>query len=191
MIGYLEGVVKTARNNEITVVVGGVGYVVQVGLQGFTRRQAVKLFVHSHVNDRSITLFGFMKEAELALFKDLLSVSGVGPKGAMTLVSQKGVSEVIEGIISGDHKLLKVPGLGKKILSKIILELQDSIDTQDYVVSKKGKGGQGSIKNEAKEALIALGYTELELSAALQHVTIVKDDKVETVVKKLLSILHK
>lgn len=162
MIASLEGTIRSRETRSIVVDVGGVGYRVFVGSKLLERQAGERIFLHTHqhVSSDSVDLFGFLTQDELGLFQSLLKVNGVGPKSALTLLSVIPAETLRQAILSGDPSLLiRVPGIGKKIAERIILELSGSL-------AQRGS----PVGDEVVDALERLGYTRREAEEALRHV---------------------
>lgn len=188
MIAKLTGLVDEIFENYIILDVNGVGYRVEIGGIAETEN-SISLYIFTHVREQELRLFGFFSHKELALFENLLSVSGVGPKAAMTLVGGIGHDQILEAIATEDHKLLKAPGIGKKTAERIIIDLRNKIDFERMGV-KRGKINNSSNQKleEVTEALVQLGYTETEVSKVFEGVD-VKDYEPETLLKLALKQL--
>lgn len=162
MIGKLTGVVGGRQGDCVIVEVGGVGYCVRVPL-GHTLREGaqVSLFIHTAVRDDAIDLYGFALEDDLSFFRQLMSVSGVGPKTALSIMGVNDAFALRRAIAGGDASVLhKVFGIGKKSAERIVVELRDKV----VAPAGAGMGDDG----EVVEALTALGYTLAEARAALK-----------------------
>lgn len=130
MIGYLHGVIRFASTDTVCIDVGGVGYTVAMPLKDIVSIGGVgkkaEVFIHTHVREDAILLYGFLTPIALTLFERLIGVSGVGPKVALALLSGLGAQDLVHVIIGGDEdKLTDVPGIGKKIAARLVLELKD------------------------------------------------------------------
>ncbi len=164
MIAYLTGTILNLDDKSLTLDVNNVGYEVLVPLNILLSLKVganISLFIHSHIREDQFTLFGFETREEKDVFKKLISVSGVGPKSALTTLSVATPSNLVRYIESGDaNNFLKIPGLGKKTIEKIILEL-------------RGKFGAIAITSETEEmsnarlALETLGYNARDISTVL------------------------
>lgn len=172
MIGKLTGRLDTAGTDGLVCIdVAGVGYVVRLPAQAGTpllKGVDISLFIHTAVREDAIDLYGFPTEEELAFFKQLMSVSGIGPKTALGIMSVGGAAALKQAIARGDAQVLtKVFGIGKKNAERLVVELRDKINVE---ASKRGElaaGGAHSSDVEVLEALMALGYRADEARAAL------------------------
>lgn len=165
MIGSLRGIVLEKGPNWLLLEVGGIGYRVMASpavVTNVSSEQAF-LYVHHHVREDAEDLFGFLALADLELFERLLSISGVGPKVAMTILSVGSSDQVKKAIMSGDlATLTSVPGVGKKTAQKIILELKGQL------VEMEDEAGSGG--GEVLDALVGLGYAPQQVKDVLKHV---------------------
>jgi len=132
MIALLRGVLLEKHPNQAIVDVGGVGYDVVIPVSTFSRLpdagQEVRLRVHTHVREDALSLYGFLTQDEKNLFEKLISVTGIGPKLAVTILSGLGASDLIDGIRRGQvDSLVRIPGVGKKTAERMVLELRDKL----------------------------------------------------------------
>ena len=169
MIGYLSGKVKFIFGEEIILDVAGVGYKIFIGGESFQLDAAAELFIHTHVREDAINLYGFKSRAVFELFEKLLSVSGIGAKSAMAILKKISPAEFIAAVNNQDLKTLtKLPGVGKKSAERMLLELKDEFkNLQVGTVTQTFK--KPNAINEATEALSALGYTSAEISEVLER----------------------
>jgi len=185
MISYLHGIVQLKDEGLVTLNVNGVGYAVRVStfvLGELEIGEEARLFVHTQVSESDITLYGFLEKDELTFFKQLISVSGVGPKTALGILASP--PEIVkQSIISEDaDTLAKFPGLGKKTAERIIVELKNKVDFEGNLRVPKGK----IVEDEALEALTALGYSRYEALQMLSKVPEEIDD-IEQRIKRALA----
>lgn len=167
MIGFLKGNVLTSDNSSLLLDVGGVGYKVHAPLPvlvSTTKDEPLSLFIHTHVREDQITLYGFKDEMDLFLFLKLLSVSGIGPKSALAMLSIHSPSSVADAVERGDAQALShTPGVGKKTAEKIIIELKGKLT---HLAGKV----ETDITLEVRMALETLGYSSKEIHDALKEV---------------------
>ncbi len=133
MIGHLRGALLEKHPNLVLVEAGGVGYEVSIPVSTYTvlpePGAQVSLRIHTHVREDAIQLYGFAAAAEKALFERLISVSGIGPKLAITILSGLAAAELAEAIRAGSlERLVRIPGVGKKTAERMVLELRDKLD---------------------------------------------------------------
>lgn len=169
MIGYLSGTVKAVHKNYLIIAVDGVGYRVFVtpGLLLSTEAgKPISVFTHTYVREDQLTLYGFSSIAELDLFELLIGVSGVGPKGALSVLSSDDLNNIKTGILSEDITIFtKVSGIGKKTGERLILELKDKIAEDDSdLVGRSSSLGEAE---EVMDVLLALGYSRTEARKAI------------------------
>ncbi|MGE4215070.1 MAG: Holliday junction branch migration protein RuvA [Anaerotignaceae bacterium] len=181
MISYIKGSLEYIGEGTIIVETGGVGYSIFVSTMTASTlpslHSQIKIYTYMNVKEDSISLFGFNKMEELELFNKLLTVSGVGPKGALSLLGYMPSSQIIMAIVTDDvASLSKAPGFGKKTAQRLVIDLKDKFKNDDFVQSiAQEVGGEVDFsvagdKAEAMEALIALGYTRSEAVKAVASV---------------------
>lgn len=161
MIAYLKGKVKLARFGFVILDVAGVGYKVFVSpqLNFIDDKKEYELFIHHHIKEDTGDLYGFLIFEELELFEKLLSVNGVGPKAAMTIIGLAPTEKIIEAITTEDTNFFQTaPGIGKKVAIKIILDLKSKISNLKF--SGSIAGGQ---HQDIYDGLETLGYKKVEI----------------------------
>ena len=198
MIGWLQGTVKSKNERGLLLDVNGVGYEIQVpGNTLNTTAQIgkqIEFHIHTHVREDSFTLFGFSELIDRDLFRVLISISQIGPKLALSILSELAPSNLIACIHAGDSKSLrKVHGIGEKTADRLLLELRDkvsqfSVDEYDVQDGVEGFAGN-SILQEAIDVLIAMGFTQAESRRSVHSVTD-QADSTEQVVVQALAILR-
>lgn len=173
MIASLHGVVQAARGNSIIVEVGGVGIEVFVPLPTYNElrveiAQRINLYTYLVVREDSLTLFGFREEQEKEIFTQLLTVSGVGPRLALSVLSTL-TPETLANAIQNDQPELisRVPGVGKKTAQKIVLDLKGKLRAEAL---PEGLAAVSRSDTEIIEALTGLGYSIVEAQAAIQSI---------------------
>lgn len=182
MIAYVNGILESIEEGNAVVDVNGIGYNVNISGSTMDRMpgigEAVKLYTYTNVKEDAFTLFGFLSRDELNLFKLLITVNGIGPKGGLAILSVMSPDDLRFAIIAGDSKSLsKAPGIGKKTAERITLELRDKIKaTEDTMLGESGismdapLGDTDSSKSEAVAALVALGYNSADAMKAVRKV---------------------
>ena len=194
MFAYIKGSLEIKTNNYVVIDVNGVGYKIFMSQKGIETLDEigniVKVYTYYYVREDNISLYGFRTNEELRMFELLLSVSGIGAKSAITMLSAISPSEFAISVISNDtSKLTKVPGIGNKTAARIILELKDKLKTEqaiekdektEEVVSKQ------EINEEALAALQVLGYNKKEVEKILEKFDSSKMT-VEEIIKAALS----
>lgn len=172
MIGYLNGTIRFLFDDSCILEVGGVGYKITVDSrtrQGLTANAAAELFIYTAVREDAITLYGVADREAFELFELLLTVSGIGAKGALAIVSKITASEFARAVAAQDVKTLtRLPGVGKKSAERILLELKDKVKPLAKNLTVEPAQIQSAAQDEAAEALEALGYTAEEISAAFK-----------------------
>ncbi|SRR5579883_1560275 len=195
MISLLRGIVRQRTPLTLVIDANGVGYELLCTQEAFERASSIgeeyELWTRLIVREDSMTLFGFVSTQERALFDLLISISGIGPKTALGILSGVGESELREAIRSSDvHRLIGVPGVGRKTAERLIVELRDKLLHEELLSPVSSpSAGEGTIRNDALQALLALGYQRVAAEKAIREVlrsepTVGK--KVETLVKAAL-----
>ena len=172
MIGYLSGKVKFIFGEEIILDVAGVGYRVSIGKQNFQIGDTAELFIYTNVREDAINLYGFKNRSAFELFEKLLTVSGIGAKSAMAILSKISPAEFVKAVAAQDLKTLtKLPGVGKKSAERILLELKEQFRNLPVDSNSEFESAQinSSAFDDATDALSALGYTSAEISAVLER----------------------
>lgn len=172
MIAYLSGNVLRRAGNLLVVDVQGVGYGVHVSTYTFGKTigaDEIALHIYTHVREQEITLYGFQSPDEQELFEALITISGVGPKAAMNILSIADPQTILTAIAQGDAPLLtKVSGIGKKTAERIVLELGNKVQGLiDALPQKTDGGAQPHADADAIDALVSLGYAVAEARDAL------------------------
>ena len=167
MISYIKGVIDTVEHDKVIIENNNMGYNVlmsQSATEVLGQGEEIKIYTYLHVKEDAIQLFGFLSKNELEMFKKLISVSGVGPKGGLAILSALPENNLQMAIISGDAKAIsKAQGIGAKTAQRIIIELKDKIDLEEMLeVSSEAISSDNSIQSDAIDALIALGYSKTE-----------------------------
>lgn len=199
MFAYIKGTLEMKFKNYIVIDVGGLGYKIfmaenainEIGELGKT----VKVFTYYRVREDDISIFGFNTQEQLRMFELLLSVSGVGAKSALVMLSCIEPSEFAIAVISNNVKLLtQIPGIGPKSAQRIILELKDKLkaeQNEEQIEETKAKSAKiNENVQEAISGLMVLGYTRKDIEKAFEHLT-VETLSVEDLIKKGLILLSK
>ena len=199
MIAHLKGVLFKKTTQSIIIDVGGVGYEVSVPLSTFyslpETDESVSLQIHTHVKDDSLTLFGFNTSLEKALFLMLVSVSGIGPKLSVNILSGMGPQDLLEAIAHGDAiRLQAIPGIGKKTAERIALELKDrasmTLGEMDISPRPVSRGKDRAVIEDALSALMNLGYPPKSAKMAIEKAkSRAKDMTLEDLIREALRIL--
>jgi len=193
MIGYLTGKIISLKPTKLLLDVNGVGYAVSISIntyENISEKEMVSLFIHTSVKEDSITLFGFFSEPEKQMFELLISITGIGPKLAQSILSGIQTDDLKDAIQRGNvSRIIAVPGIGRKTGERLVLELKNKVDQ----VSEAGtKEIPFSVKNEAAAALTTLGYNSKVADKIIRD--ILSEDpnlSLEELIKKSLSNLNK
>ena len=194
MISYLSGTLADWTEDSVVVETGGVGFSVQVPPSSIGRLPAIgsqiKLYTTLLVSENDLQLAGFLSKEELRMFHLLRRVNKVGTKIALSLLSTMSVSDLSFAIASQDAKTIaKTPGVGVKLAEKLILELKDRVS--DGLVSEEfaaaaQQGGDSSSRQDAIEALVALGFSASEATKAVAGVSGTQDKTAEQIIREAL-----
>ncbi len=199
MISYIRGELAAVEKEKIIIDVQGIGYGIfmpesSIGLLPQTG-STVKIYTYLNVREDAMQLFGFLTRDDLELFRLLIGVSGIGPKGGLNILSRLTADELRFAVMSGDAKAISAaPGIGKKTAEKVIIELKDKLDIEDMlnrtadIVPDAGDNVSGEIESEAVQALVALGYGSAESLRAVKSVS-QECGTVEEVLKAALKYL--
>ena len=171
MIAHLRGTLLAKHPNQAIVEAGGVGYDVNISVPTFSSLpdvgSEVALFIHMHVREDALSLYGFLQTADKGLFEKLISVSGIGPKLANTILSgMPETSQIVNAIRSGDlTRLTRIPGVGKKTAERMVLELRDKFPPSG--VEPSPRAATTPVREDVISALINLGYKQGEVEKTL------------------------
>ncbi len=161
MIAHLRGRILSKQPGQVVVEAGGVGYDVTISVPTFTalppEGAETALHIHTQVREDLLALFGFFEIAEKRLFERLITVSGVGPKLAVTILSGLNPESTVAAILGHDHAMLtRIPGVGKKLAERLVVELKDKLE--DLAVAPAAKLPGGPAADDVLSALVNLGY---------------------------------
>jgi len=179
MIGFIRGKLIAKTPPQLLIDVGGIGYELDAPMSTFYGLPAVgtevSLFAHLVVREDAHILFGFGTERERRMFRELLKVSGIGPKLALALLSGINVDELLQCVASGDaDSLVRIPGVGRKTAERLLIELRDRIkgfgDAAVLPPFVNAEGKSAGVQSEAFSALVALGYKPVEVTKLLKSV---------------------
>ena len=199
MYYYVSGVVAHVEPYLAVIDCGGVGYACRTTsytLSQMKKGDKAKLFTYLSVREDAMDLYGFFSQEELKLFQQLISVSGVGPKAALAILSASSPANLAMSIITGDEKALtRAPGVGKKIAQRVILELKDKL-AKGQLTSAGGESYAGGITvipenkaSEASAAMAVLGYSQSEIAVALKGIDLdglSLEDVIKQALKKMV-----
>jgi Holliday junction DNA helicase RuvA len=182
MIATLSGMVSEKLADVVVLDVRGVGYGMYVTAEDHAKLingEQAKVYIYEHVREQAHDLFGFLKRDTQDLFEQLLNVNGVGPKMALNMLSIGSSQDVRKAIASGDVKYIQgASGVGKRVAERVVVDLKDKVGLAGVDLESTGllRSEDKLLKDEAVEALVALGYTTADAAAALQGV----DSKLST-----------
>ena len=186
MIAFLRGRLISKSPNQAIVECSGVGYEANISVATFTALPAegaeARLHIHTHVREDQLALFGFAEPDEKRLFEKLLTISGIGPKLAITVLSGIDAGRLVGAIRAGDHATLtKIPGIGKKTAERVVLELKDKLDDMAAAAPAGAAAAThyGPAGDDALSALVNLGYPRPTAQKAIES-AIAKDPNVAT-----------
>jgi Holliday junction DNA helicase RuvA len=198
MIGYLKGELAEIKESYVVLEVGNIGYEVYLPASAIMELPAkgstIKLYTYLHVREDAIGLFGFPTKDDLEMFKLLITVNGIGPKGALGILSAISADEIRFAVLAEDVKTIaKAPGIGNKTAGKMVLELKDKfkLETafeQRLLNQSDNKGGSGifSKREEAIQALTVLGYSGSDALKIVNLIDITEDMTAEEILKLCL-----
>lgn len=193
MIGYLTGKIISSKPTHILLDVNGVGYSINITINTFekiSQREDVKLYIHTNVKEDSISLYGFYEEYEKEMFELLISISGIGPKLALSLLSGIEAGELKEAISTGDlTRIVATPGIGRKTAERLILELNGKVSA---ISENSEVSPDQGVKKEAISALTTLGYNFTISEKTVRKILSTSPEiTLEELIKKSLSHLNK
>ena len=198
MISYVKGQLVEVFNDTIVVENNGIGFNIKVPatvISHFSKiGEPVKVYTYLQIREESHSLFGFLTRDDLNIFKMLINVKGIGPKGALAILSTISPNDLRFAVISGDVKLISsAPGIGSKTAQKLIIELKDKVSLEDALENtlyESGSTGSDSeAQNEAIEALCALGYGSAQAVRAVRQVEDIESKDSEVILKEALKKL--
>lgn len=198
MIGYLKGELAEIKESYVVLEVGNIGYEVYLPASAIMqlpgKGSSIKLYTYLHVREDAINLFGFLTKDDLEMFKLLITVNGIGPKGALGILSSISADDIRFAVLADDAKTIaKAPGIGNKTASKMILELKDKFKLEtafeqrleNQAQARTGSGIFG-LKEEAVQALTVLGYSGSEALKIVNQIDITEDMTSEEILKLCL-----
>ncbi len=200
MFSYIQGELAERNEDHIVIDVGGIGYLIYTPGAALERMPAigelVKVYTYFQIREDAAVLYGFLRKDDLEIFQMLIGVSGIGPKGALAILSALSADDLRFAILSGDAKAIsKAPGIGSKTAQRVILELKDKLSLEDAFEKKlqhqedTPAAALGRIKDDAVLALTALGYSQSESLRAVSAVELTADMDTEDVLKGALKSL--
>jgi len=183
MIAYVHGIVEDITEENVVIDVNGIGYNVKISADTASRLpgigEPVKIYTYTCVREDAFLLYGFLTRSDLEIFKKLITVNGIGPKGGLAILSVMNADDLRFAIMQGDAKAIaKAPGIGAKTAQRVILDLKDKIDIDDVLIGREIAQTAGTNplkadtpqKQEAIEALVSLGYGQAESTRAVNAI---------------------
>ena len=199
MYAYIKGEIVDITEDNLVLECNNIGYNIRIPLSVAQRLPGigatVKIYTYTSVREDAFNLFGFLSKDDLEIYKKLIAVNGIGPKGALSILSAMSAEDLRFAILSGDVKAIsKAQGIGAKSAERIILELRDEVQLMGSAalepdVMAAGVPTQNSAKNEAVEALTSLGYTPSDALKAVRQITVTEDMDAGTILKQALKII--
>ena len=198
MIAFVKGIIDDITEENVVIDIGGIGYNVKIStgtaamLPGIN--EEIKLYTYTCVREDMFSLYGFLTRDDLEMFKKQITVNGIGPKGGLAILSVMSADDLRFAIMAGDAATIsKAPGIGKKTAERVILDLRDKISVEDTLIHREmqpvqigSSSDNNHAKNEAVEALTALGYSATDALHAVKNVHIDENMDVETILKLAL-----
>ncbi len=199
MYAYIKGEIVDIMEDNLVLECNNIGYNIRIPLSVAQRLPGVgatvKIYTYTSVREDAFHLFGFLSRDDLEIYKKLIAVNGIGPKGALSILSVMSTDDLRCAIVSGDSKSIsKAPGIGNKSAERIILELRDKVRLGFEASSAGTSTAGGSLsntaaKNEATEALISLGYLPAEALKAVNQIKITDDMDSGSILKQALRVI--
>ncbi len=180
MIAYVHGVIEDISEDNVVVDVGGIGYNVHVSSDTISRLpgegESVRLYTYTLVREDAFQLYGFLSRNDLDIFKKCITVNGIGPKGALAILSVMDADSLRYAIMTGDARAIcKAPGIGARTAERLILDLKDKIKIDDTMIAREIADTAAGTSNtpqkqEAVAALVSLGYGQAESMKAVNSI---------------------
>jgi len=194
MINHLNGKLIEKHPSHLIVECGGIGYFVNISLNTFEKipnNEAIKIFIHLSIREDAHVMYGFSEESERVMFRQLVSVSGIGPSTAVLILSALGPHQIKEALLNEEVSLLQtIKGIGGKTAQRMVIELKDKME-KDTKIQLSITGSQSGIKKEAIAALQVLGFDRRRIEKTIDRVikSLPEDVKVELVIKNVLKAM--
>lgn len=198
MYSYIKGILADVEENLVVLETGGIGYNIYITSQTLDYLPSVgeelKLYTYLNVREDAMLLYGFLTKDDLRVFKLLLGVSGIGPKGALAILGVMSTDDLRFAVLAEDAKAIsKAPGIGTKTAQRLILELKDKLSLEEAFeqkleneAAKKVPNQLKGIKNDAVQALVALGYSSTDALKTINSIEVFDNWDVEDVLKAAL-----
>ena len=198
MISYIKGELADVFDGGIVVEANGIGYGIFISgrVANLLPPMGSEVKIHTYLNVRedAMQLFGFLTRDDLEIFRLLIGVNGIGPKGALGILSALSADELRFAVIAGDVKAItKAPGIGKKTAERLLIELKDKLSAEEFLERSVSGGGEWTenetdVQKEAVQALVALGYSSTESMQAVKK-TGLQNVSVEEILKQVLKMM--
>lgn len=198
MYSYIKGELAEVNTDHIVIDVGGIGYMIYIPAQSLNYLPGIgemlKVHTYLYMREDAMILYGFLTKDDLEMFKLLITVSGIGPKGGLAILSTLSSDDLRFAVLSGDSKAIsRAPGIGSKTAQRVIIDLKDKLSLEDafekkleHENEKINVSSNSQVKNDAVMALNALGYSSTESLKAVSKVEITENMDVEDVLKAAL-----
>jgi Holliday junction DNA helicase RuvA len=194
MFSYIKGIVGEVGSDYLVVENNGIGFQVMTSCNvtaSVSRGESITVYTHLNVREDDISLFGFTRRDELTCFKQLINISGIGPKGALAILSALSLDELRLAVLSEDYKVIaKANGVGAKTAQRVVIELKDKFKLEDisYVNGEDDlpTGAVDDTMSEVAQALVSLGYSNVEALRAIKKVEAYEKLSVEELLKEAL-----
>lgn len=197
MLAFIEGNVEYISTDKVIISNGGIGYNIYMPsshMSAINVNEEIKVFTYLNVREDAMQLFGFLNMDDYEVFKLLLAVSGIGPKGALAILSTLTTDDLRVAVLSEDAKAIsKAPGIGGKTAQRVIIELKDKLNLEDILEKENTKQEVVTENNgisEAVMALVSLGYSQTESLKVVKSIDNVGDMDVETIIKSALKKIY-
>ena len=194
MISFIRGIVAEKAENIVVLDCNGVGYEIFVSsftLDTLTMGEMATIKTYMQVREDGVALFGFVDLKEKEVFLKLINISGIGPKMAITILSQISIKDFVAAVSTGNTKMISsVKGLGKKTAERIVLELSNSFDTLPLLEPDFGFAPKAQALDEAIDVLVSMGLVRFEATRVVKDVA-TPSDSTEDIIKKALKYMNK
>ncbi len=200
MYAFIKGEIIDISEDNLVLECNNIGYNIRIPLSVAQRLPGigatVKIYTYTSVREDAFNLFGFLSKDDLEIYKKLIAVNGIGPKGALSILSAMSADDLRFAILSGDAAAIaKAQGVGKKSAERIILELRDKVQFMGSaaadleVLTSSDTTAETNAKNEAIEALTSLGYSPSDALRAVRQIELTEDMDAGTILKQALKLI--
>lgn len=194
MFAYIKGSIEYINQDSVIIDHNGIGFKVMTSIQTINKvnlHNIVTIYTHMNVREDDISLYGFLTKEELDIFRLLIGISGIGPKGALAILSTLSVDELRIAVLSEDYKAIaKANGVGTKTAQRLVIELKDKLKLEDVLFGFEDDNSASNVNpdniSEASMALVSLGYTNSEALKAIKKVSGYDTMSVEVLIKAAL-----